>query len=96
MYDCIDRGELLKTLYEDCKCMNSHFLAVVRSAPSINRWIPIGDALPEAFIYVICAGEEGMAILRHNGEVWVDDAGCIYPMSAITHWMPLPSTEGLT
>ena len=62
----------------------------VRELPAVNRWIPVEDALPDAFIYVICAGEEGMAMLRYNGEVWVDDAGCIYPMSAITHWMQLP------
>ena len=32
--------------------------------PAVNRWIPVEDALPDAFIYVICAGEEGMAIFR--------------------------------
>ena len=62
----------------------------VRELPAVNRWISVEDALPDAFLYVICAGKDGMAILRYNGEVWVDDAGCVYSMSAITHWMSLP------
>ena len=62
----------------------------VRELPAVNRWISVEDALPDAFLYVICAGKDGMAILRYNGEVWVDDAGCVYSMSAITRWMSLP------
>lgn len=92
MDDLIDRDALLKEaeiapMYavDAMVCYD-----LIKSAPAVNRWISVEDALPDAFIYVICAGEDGMGILRYNGEVWVDDAGCIYPMSAITHWMPLP------
>lgn len=34
--DLIDREALLKSLYEDCHCMNSRFLDCVRFAPRVN------------------------------------------------------------
>lgn len=100
MADLIDRVELRKDFCNMCEAMQPEMIdcnkkgcmsmQIIDEQPAVNRWISVEDALPDAFIYVICAGEEGMAILRYNGEVWVDDAGCVYSMSAITHWMPLP------
>jgi hypothetical protein len=70
--------------------MSYEIADAIADAPAVNRWISVEDDLPDEFIYVICGGKDGMAILRYNGQVWVDDAGCVYSMSAITHWMPLP------
>ena len=68
----IDRGELLKTLYEDCKCMNSHFLAAVRHAPAVSRWIPVEDALPEQGERVIVAIFGSDMIMPNEGETLQD------------------------
>lgn len=91
MADLIDRDALLQDMTKRSDGISDwHVFDVINEQPAVNRLIPVEDALPDAFIYVICAGKDGMAILRYNGDVWVDDTGCIYPMSAITHWMPLP------
>lgn len=92
MADLIERDAAIQMLsdYAETQQDLDYYRDMLMNIPAVNRWISVEDALPDAFIYVICAGKDGMAILRYNDEVWVDDTGCIYPMSAITHWMPLP------
>ena len=90
MADLIDRERLLKELYSDIYCQNTRFLNCVRLAPAVNRWVPCSERLPEIFYNVIVAGSDGIGIARYNGALFVDDSGATYPISAITHWIPLP------
>ncbi len=81
-------------------------LHLIRYAPAVNRWILVEDALPEKDKSYITYAETTkycnhneipeelrINILYFNGEEWYDEE-CIY--YNVTHWMPLPSTEGLT
>ena len=69
MADLIDRVALMKTLYNDCRCMNSHFLRAVRLAPTIKRkrglWI-------EDRTEIICSAcmwvyDSELMLMSHNG-----------------------------
>ena len=62
----------------------------IENAPAVNRWIPCSERLPESFIYVLCAGRDGIGILRYIGSKWLDDEAHAYTTNEITHWMPLP------
>ena len=69
----------------------------IEAAPTIEaepirhgRWIPCSERLPESFIYVLCAGRDGIGILRYIGSKWLDDEAHVYTTNEITHWMPLP------
>lgn len=77
---------------------------IIRKQNSVNRWIPVEDALPEQTgYYLVCdstaefdniRGRQDVSkyvIGRHGGH-WYGAIRREY----ITHWMPLPSTEGLT
>ena len=58
--------------------------------PDEPQWIPCSERLPERHIYVLCAGRDGIGILRYIGEKWLDGEAHVYTMNEITHWMPLP------
>ena len=63
-------------------------------------WISVEDRLPEAGGYVVCIAKRNpfsrfmpmVARIEKNG--WVNPITEQY-ISDVTHWMPLPSTEGL-
>lgn len=63
-------------------------------------WISVEDRLPEAGGYVVCIAKRNpfsrfmpmVARIEKNG--WVNPITEQY-ISEVTHWMPLPSTEGL-
>ena len=96
MADLIDRDALLKDLRSDCPesdvCIaeTSCIECIIGRQPAVNRWVPCSERLPEIFYYVIVAGSDGIGIARYNGALFVDDSGATYPISAITHWIPLP------
>ena len=99
MADLIEKDAVIKQIAEVQDKVSSGIedltfyraIKVVRDAPAVNRWIPCGERLPENFNYVIAAGSDGIGIVRYNGALFADDSGAIYPISAFTHWMPLPS-----
>jgi hypothetical protein len=66
------------------------FLAESAEWKTVNRWIPCSERLPESFIYVLCAGRDGIGILRYIGSKWLDGEANAYTTNEITHWMPLP------
>lgn len=66
------------------------------------RWISVEDRLPELGDTVLFTGKSSFgtrfATQRGwwDGTFWHRDAGeTIYSSTPVTHWMPLPSTEGL-
>ena len=67
---------------------------------TVQEWISVDDRLPEAGGYVVCIAKRNpfsrfmpmVARIEKNG--WVNPITEQY-ISEVTHWMPLPSTEGL-
>ena len=67
---------------------------------TVQEWVSIEDMLPEAGGYVVCIAKRNpfsmfmpmVARIEKNG--WVNPITEQY-ISEVTHWMPLPSTEGL-
>ena len=58
---------------------------------TVQKWIPCSERLPESSIYVLCAGRDGMGILRYTGATWLDENAIAYTTNEITHWMLLPN-----
>ena len=64
------------------------------------EWISVKDRLPEAGGYVVCIAKRNpfsrfmpmVARIEKNG--WVNPITEQY-ISEVTHWMPMPSTEGI-
>ena len=67
---------------------------------TVQEWISVNDRLPENGGYVVCIAKRNpfsrfmpmVARIEKNG--WVNPITEQY-ISEVTHWMPLPSTEGL-
>ena len=70
------------------------------SGVTVQEWISVKDMLPEAGGYAVCIAKRNpfsrfmpmVARIEKNG--WVNPITEQY-ISEVTHWMPLPSTEGL-
>ena len=70
------------------------------SGVTVQEWIPVKDRLPEAGEYVVCIAKRNpfsrfmpmVARIEKNG--WVNPITEQY-ISEVTHWIPMPSTEGL-
>lgn len=54
-----------------------------------STWIPVTSALPEEDVAVLTWGKQAVVLIdwHRNGKWFVADG--------VTHWMPMPSTEGL-
>lgn len=65
-------------------------LRVVKSAPAVNRWIPVEDALPEEGTRVIAVvdGESREAIFSYNA---FHGSNFYRDQCDIERWMPMPS-----
>ena len=70
------------------------------SGVTVQEWISVDDELPEVGGYVVCIAKRNpfsrfmpmVARIEKNG--WVNPITEQY-ISEVTHWMQLPSTEGL-
>lgn len=71
-------------LCEDC-CYN--VLAKLDDAPTVSGWVSVKDRMPDRYIHCIGYGRGVYALLHTGADGW-------FP-AFITHWMPLPSVEGL-
>ena len=73
---------------------------LVKNGVTVQEWIPVDDRVPEAGGYVVCIAKRNpfsrfmpmVARIEKNG--WVNPITEQY-ISEVTHWMPMPSTEGL-
>lgn len=68
--------------------------AELQQAREANRWIPVGERLPEIHDVVLIAvrnrsqAREGYLTEKNEWRVW----GGVYPyFTAVTHWRPLPT-----
>lgn len=60
------------------------------------HWIPVAERLPEKRKWVLCrCVADIIEVLRLENNEWYHDPMHVYYPSFVTHWMPLPSTEGL-
>lgn len=60
------------------------------------HWIPVAERLPEKRKWVLCrCVADIIEVLRLENNEWYHDPMHVYCPSFVTHWMPLPSTEGL-
>jgi hypothetical protein len=74
---------------------------------AVPKWIRVADRLPEQFICVFATDGEDIGIAAFQGfiddyPVWSNEWNLEYiedqydeDFLQVTHWMPLPSTEGL-
>ena len=73
---------------------------LISNGVTVQEWISVKDMMPEAGGYVVCIAKRNpfsrfmpmVARIDKNG--WVNPITEQY-ISEVTHWMPLPSTEGL-
>ena len=73
---------------------------LIANGVTVQEGISVDDRLPEAGEYVVCIAKRNpfsmfmpmVARIEKNG--WVNPITEQY-ISEVTHWMPLPSTEGL-
>ena len=55
---------------------------------TVQGWVPVAERLPEAKKFVLVYDEiNGVCLDYHDGDT--------FGYCEVTHWMPLPSTEGL-
>ena len=72
------------------------------SGVTVQEWIPVTEMLPEPFVSVLAfiPSEEPLPTVH---ESYIEDHSawvCIltaerYKTGEVTHWMPMPSTEGI-
>lgn len=61
-----------------------------------TTWISVKDRLPEMYVDVLVYTEcKNTFIASMDGTEKWEDSYSYYLEEAVTHWMPLPSTEGL-
>ena len=78
----------------------SDALAYIQQLESAQpKWISVEERLPEENIDALILFKHNMAVGCYDGEgewyVYTDDGFYAYSDGTPTHWMPLPSTEGI-
>lgn len=64
--------------------------------PAAQRWIPVTERPPDSRAWVLCKCRANIhEVLSWRDGGWYHDPQHRYMRGFVTHWMPLPSTEGL-
>ena len=80
-------------------CLISTGVTFAKDTDVPSKWISVEDGMPEPMVWVLCACRANIIeVLRYDRNI--DGWGTAgpnrgYMKSFVTHWMPLPSTEGL-
>ena len=64
----------------------------------VQEWISVDDRLPENIanrVLVVCERSNGVFYAHYEKPFWINLETDKPFISTVTHWMPLPSTEGL-
>lgn len=72
-----------------------HVTELLALMPSANCWIPCSERMPDDDVDVLVY-DDGILIARYNSNEeytsgWMESFEC-YPLTNVTHWMPLPQT----
>ena len=65
---------------------------------TVQEWISVDDRLPESIanrVLVVCERSNGVFYAHYEKPFWINLETDKPFISTVTHWMPLPSTEGL-
>ena len=101
MADLIDRDALAESLFPLYNKDAADIYRIIEDAPSVNRWISCSKRLPEDGLDVLVytkAWEEHIQVahIQYGETMWeLSDGEFYFSQSDVSHWMPLPSTEGL-
>ena len=72
---------------------------VMNSPEKPDGWISVKDRLPEEAMHSVVRTDDGeyQVAWREDGHWFMFNPCCIYnsQVNDVTHWMPLPSIEGL-
>ena len=82
-----------------CYANNCHIAEIadylIANGVTVQKWIPVTERLPEQWQNVLAFRTDGKIRFDFIGSMgmWHEDYNYLnYP---VTHWMPLPGTEGL-
>ena len=65
---------------------------LIANGVTVQEWISVNDRLPEKFESVLVFRDGKISIDYNEGNGWF---AYDFNGKRVTHWMPLPSTEGL-
>jgi len=101
-YDVIIADESVPSgIASVCVCGLMNRAADAIEELSKPHWISVEERLPEHLTSVIVHRKNGGIFVWEffntspTDECWIDDSMNVYSFYDVTHWMPLPSTEGL-
>ena len=80
-----------KPIYEFADCL-------LANGVTVQEWISVDDRLPENIanrVLVVCERSNGVFYAHYEKPFWINLETDKPFISTVTHWMPLPSTEGL-
>ena len=104
MNDLIDRQAVLDIFkpWLDVKGYSEGELNMLRAViyeletmPSTSAWVSVKDRLPEPFEDVLTYDDKCKIIINWFEEIEDGISYFAYSGKNVTHWMPLPSIEGL-
>ena len=71
---------------------------LISNGVTVQEWISVDDRLPESIanrVLVVCERSNGVFYAHYEKPFWINLETDKPFISTVTHWMPLPSTEGL-
>ena len=71
---------------------------MIANGVTVQEWISVDDRLPENIanrVLVVCERSNGVFYAHYEKPFWINLETDKPFISTVTHWMPLPSTEGL-
>ena len=71
---------------------------LISNGVTVQEWISVDDRLPENIanrVLVVCERSNGVFYAHYEKPFWINLETDKPFISTVTHWMPLPSTEGL-
>ena len=83
-----------------CRSCNARNIAdhLIANGVTVQEWIPVTERLPENIanrVLVVCERSNGVFYAHYEKPFWINLETDKPFISTVTHWMPLPSTEGL-
>ena len=91
--------ELLdRFVYDEWYGNNDIAEKLMSNGVTVQEWISVDDRLPENIanrVLVVCERSNGVFYAHYEKPFWINLETDKPFISTVTHWMPLPSTEGL-